>query len=117
MDVNKYAHSSTDHFYVLTGRIHSPSDYRKLEDICNARQHGNHDPLVLDFSGITFCTSQALGILVSHARQLKKHDIPLCVYNPQDEVRETIAVSGIAEVLNCVSTPQDLESLLKDADG
>ncbi len=114
MEVTQKAHKKTSYMYRVVGRISSPTDYKKLEEIFQQRKPESNEPLVIDFSGVTFCTSQALGILVSHARKLKDRGVEFCICNPQDEVKETIEIAGISEILNCIACHSQLDNFLDE---
>ncbi|GAA3751970.1 STAS domain-containing protein [Salinactinospora qingdaonensis] len=62
--------------------------------------------LVLDFSGVDFCDSRCIGVLVSSYRMARDRGIRLAVAAPQRGVLRLFVIAGIDQVLTVEDDPQ-----------
>ncbi|MBB4929463.1 anti-anti-sigma factor [Lipingzhangella halophila] len=55
--------------------------------------------VVIDFSGVTFCDSRCIGVLVAAYRQARDLGIGLAVSAPQRTVHRLFVIAGIDQVI------------------
>ncbi len=55
--------------------------------------------VVIDFSGVTFCDSRCIGVLVAGYRQARDLGIGLAVSAPQHTVHRLFVIAGIDQVI------------------
>ncbi|GAA3746077.1 STAS domain-containing protein [Spinactinospora alkalitolerans] len=88
--------------------ITSPELAETLEAILGAS-----DPcrgVVIDFSGVDFCDSRCIGVLVAAYRQARDRGIGLAVASPQRTVHRLFTIAGIDQV---ITIDDDLQRAMK----
>ncbi|WP_460858158.1 STAS domain-containing protein [Nocardiopsis coralliicola] len=69
--------------------------------------------IVIDMSGVGFCDSRCIGVLVSAYRQARDRGIRLVIAAPQGTVQRLFVIAGIDQVLTIEPDPaQARESVL-----
>jgi len=97
----------------LIGKLCTLNDYQQLRNqITNLKIEGKH--LILDLSRLTFSSSHGLGILIGMSNKLNTTDIELVLYNPREEIRSVLSVSGIDKKIKTVYTEEQLRQALKE---
>ncbi|MFC7326524.1 STAS domain-containing protein [Marinactinospora rubrisoli] len=77
--------------------VTSPDLAAVLDDVLGAA-----DPcrgVVIDFSGVRFCDSRCIGVLVASYRQARDRGIGLAVAAPQRTVHRLFTIAGIDQFL------------------
>lgn len=67
-------------------------------------------PVIVDLSAVTLITSIGIGMLITNAKTLKTHDVPMILLNPQPNVAKVLELAGLNEIL---PIEQDLEAALQ----
>jgi anti-sigma B factor antagonist len=63
-------------------------------------------PTLVDLSRVEFIASLGIGMLVSCAKALQRHGVPMVLLNPSDPVEKVLRTTGIDQVIPIV---HDLE--------
>ncbi|MFZ3557164.1 STAS domain-containing protein [Streptomyces sp. BH055] len=66
--------------------------------------------VVLDLSGVSFCDSVGLGLLVGVWRQAEAGEAVLVLACVPEQVRRIIATTGLDQVLRCYATVTEAEA-------
>lgn len=66
--------------------------------------------VVIDFSGVGFCDSRCIGVLIASYRQARDLGIGLIIAAPQRPVQRLFAIAGIDQVM---TIEDDLQRALK----
>ena len=68
---------------------------------------------IVDFSGVDFISSLGIGMLVSCAKSLARHQARMVIVNPQPVVEEVLRLTAIDQAVPIVRTVEDAAELLK----
>ncbi|WP_067969929.1 STAS domain-containing protein [Nocardiopsis trehalosi] len=77
--------------------VTSPDLAAALEGVLGAEEPCRG--VVIDFSGVTFCDSRCIGVLVACYRQARDRGIALVVSSPQRTVYRLFVIAGIDQVI------------------
>jgi anti-anti-sigma factor len=91
MDISKQTHGST--FEVKMRGKFTFSDRQIFRDITQEIQRPEIKKVVLDFSGVEFVDSAALGVLLLTKDEAEKHDTTLILRKPVDQVQKMFKIS------------------------
>jgi anti-anti-sigma factor len=75
-----------------------------FEERARAVLHLGTARMVLDFARVGFLTSAALGALVRIGKEARRQDCVLVVVNPSPHALHVLQATGLADVLNVVSS-------------
>ena len=93
----------------LSGRLDIPG-VQKVQLKFTAFTATQRKPVIIDLSDVTLITSIGVGMLISNAKALKTHTVPMILVNPQPNVAKVLELAGLNEIL---PIEQDLEAALK----
>ncbi len=92
----------------LSGRLDIPGvqEFQLKFTVFTATQR---KPVIIDLSDVTLITSIGIGMLISGAKALKTHGVPMILLNPQPNVRKVLEMACVHEIL---PIEQDLNAAL-----
>ncbi|GAB3207136.1 STAS domain-containing protein [Marinactinospora thermotolerans] len=90
--------------------ITSPELARELDGFLSADSPPRG--VVVDFSGVDFCDSRCIGVLVACYRQARDRSIGFVVASPQRTVQRLFVIAGIDQV---ITIEDDMNRALKAA--
>jgi anti-anti-sigma factor len=76
----------------------------------NTKVTGNF--LIIDLRRLTFTSSHGLGELISISNSLKKRSKSPVFFNPRDEIRSIVKISGIDTVITIVESEEELVKII-----
>jgi anti-anti-sigma factor len=83
----------------MSGQYWETSDLIKFENYVQNSIENGRKCVKIDLSRVSFISSQALGLLVSAYRDIKKVDGRLVLLKPQGTVKEMIEIAGLDEIM------------------
>ncbi len=83
----------------MSGQYWETSDLIKFETYVQNSIEKGIGIVKIDLSRVSFVSSQALGLLVSAYRDLRKVDGKLVLVKPQGTVKEMIEIAGLDEIM------------------
>lgn len=81
----------------------APRLQRELADLL----HGGSDHLIVDLSGVEFCDSTGVNVLLAALRRARDQGGNLCLVNPQPAVRKVLGITGLDNVFPVRETIED----------
>lgn len=112
--LNISAQPMGDHIVlVVHGELDVYNHARFREKLVEQSAAGRHT-LVLDMSGVPFIDSSALGVLVGAFKRARIKSGCVCLLNPSDRLRRTLAITGLSKVFRVFD---DLQAALDHLDG
>jgi anti-anti-sigma factor len=69
-------------------------------------------PALVDISGLEFITSLGMGMLISCAKSLQRHQVRMVLLNPKPLVEEALRAVGIDQVIPIVKTQEEATAWL-----
>ncbi len=89
---------------VVEGRLDATRSVLLEGELSSAIQKGLHEVCV-NLSRVVFVSSAGLRVLIKYAQQFKRMGGLLCVTEPSETVRTTLALSGLMDTLMPLPTP------------
>lgn len=98
---------------VVRGELDVYNHARFREQLVEQSTAGRHT-LVLDMSAVSFLDSSALGVLVGAFKRARAHSGCVCLLNPSNRLRRTLAITGLNKIFRVFD---DLQAALDHLDG
>lgn len=84
----------------------SPAMLRRLDSALSTAAQ-EHQRLIVDLSGVSFCDASGLGALVRVQRRARALNIPMCLAGPRPHVMKLLRITRLNRSLNVHPTLAD----------
>lgn len=107
VDLNVTSRHEDSHVVVvMAGEIDLHTAPRLQNELAD-QLHGGAKHVIVDMSGVEFCDSTGVNVLLAALRRANEHGGSLCLVGPQPAVRKVLGITGLDSVFPLRPSVQD----------